>query len=185
MLRRLKYPAIIFIALALIGFIILLSFTRCSSPRELPTVDQVDLSKYEGKWYEIARLPQSYQEGCECTTAKYEVINEEEVKVVNRCYQPAESEWKESDGKAFPVVGSDNSKLKVQFFWPFKGDYYIIELDKDYQYAMVGNPKRDALWILSRNKRLNQDTYNRLVEKANGLGFPVKKLHKTKHDLCA
>lgn len=152
----------------------------CSSGRELQTVDSVDLEQYAGKWYEIARLPNSFEEGCECTTAEYGV-EKKYVSVLNRCYESEKGKWKDIKGKAFPVKGTNNAQLKVQFFWPFRGDYYIIDLAKDYSYALVGSPNRKFLWILSRDVVMGEGEYMMLVEKAKKLGFDTDQLIKVRH----
>ncbi len=123
---------------------IMISGCGSSNYPPLDVVDYVDVQKYLGKWYEIARLPNSFQEGCFCTTAEYELIDEETIRVINRCREDGlNGDVDEASGKAFIVEGSNNAKLRVQFFWPFKGDYWILELDQDnYEYAMVGTPSR-------------------------------------------
>lgn len=143
----------------------------------LETVESVDIQKYLGKWYEIALLPNRFEEGCHCTTAEYSLIDEETIKVVNTCNQDsADGEIDQANGKAFVVEGSDNAKLKVQFFWPFKGDYWILELDEDYQYALVGSPSREYLWILSRTPTLEEEILTQLKESAEQKGFDTSKL---------
>jgi apolipoprotein D and lipocalin family protein len=147
----------------------------------LKVVDKVEIDRYLGKWYEIALLPNSFQEGCHCTTAEYSLIDSTTIRVVNSCREDsAEGELSQADGKAFVVEGSNNAKLEVQFFWPFKGDYWIIALDNEnYNYAMVGNPSREYLWILSRKPDMKEETYNMLVDKAKNKGFDVSKLQIT------
>ena len=83
--------------------------------------------------------------------------------------------------KAFTQEGSGNSKLKVQFFWPFKGDYWIIDLADDYSYSVVSNPNRKYLWILSRTATMNNDTYQEIVKRLESKGFDLSKLTKTQH----
>lgn len=156
----------------------------CSSDEALPTVKKVSLEKYAGTWYEIASFPTRFQEGCSCTTASYEQ-KDGYVAVYNKCYKAEEEEWEEATGKAFPVEGTNNSKLKVQFFWPFKGDYFIIALDEDYQYAMVGAPSREYLWILSRSPEMETSVQQSLMQKAESLGFDTEQLQFTKHDCDA
>jgi apolipoprotein D and lipocalin family protein len=147
----------------------------------LKVVDKVEIDRYLGKWYEIALLPNSFQEGCHCTTAEYSLIDSTTIRVVNSCREDsADGELSQADGKAFVVEGSNNAKLEVQFFWPFKGDYWIIALDNEnYNYAMVGNPSREYLWILSRKPDMKEETYNMLVDKAKNKGFDVSKLQIT------
>lgn len=146
----------------------------------LETVPSVDLSKYEGRWYEIAALPQRFEKGCHCVYAEYKQNSEGYVEVFNYCRKggPAGKE-KGISGKAFPVKGSNNSKLKVQFFWPFRGDYWILELDPDYQHVLVGSPDRESLWILSRTPVMDDAIYNLMVQQAKSKGFPVEQLEKT------
>ena len=157
----------------LLGAFIINSCSSSNAPLE--TVPSVDLERYMGKWYEIASIPQRFSKGCHCTTADYKLNAEKGyVEVYNSCLK----EGKVSDvkGKAFPVEGSSNSKLKVQFFWPFKGDYWILELDPDYRYVMVGSPDRESLWFLSRTPTMEEATYARLEQLAKSKGFPVEQL---------
>lgn len=157
-------------------------YTKRKKNKELPVVDYVDLEKYSGKWYEFAAIQDRHEKGCSNITAEYFSTNEGYIKVVNTCVKDIIEETKESiEGKAYPVKGANNAKLKVQFFWPFKGDYWIIDLDKEYRYAMVGNPKRKNLWILSRTTKLDESIYNRLLKKAESLGFNIKNIKKTEH----
>lgn len=128
-----------------------------------------------GKWYEIARLPNSFEEGCECITAEYSKIDDETIRVINSCLE--DGEFDSAKGKAFPVEGSNNAKLKVQFFWPFKGDYWIIDLDKEnYSYALVGNPSRKYLWILSRTPKISDELLQKIVDVADKKKFDTTKL---------
>lgn len=165
-------------AAALAGTFILNSRTKSHPPLE--TVPEVDLERYEGRWYEIARLPQRFEKGCHCVYAEYTLNPEGYVEVRNACYKGGlDGELDVAKGKAFPVEGSQNSKLKVQFFWPFKGDYWILELASDYKYALVGTPDRESLWLLSRTPELSDDVYDRFVQQASKKGFPVERLLKT------
>jgi apolipoprotein D and lipocalin family protein len=158
---------------------IMFSFFGCGSSSDLPVVASVDINKYAGKWYEIASFPISAQKGCSCTTAEYTVTKEGYITVYNRCLK--NGEVSDITGKAFPVEGSGNAKLKVQFFWPFKADYWIIDLDKEYQYAVVGHPSRDYLWILSRTPIMNDSTYSAITTRVKNLGYDLSRLKKTTH----
>src|SRR6056297_2005 len=106
----------------------------------LETVDFVDLEKYAGRWYDIAHLPARFMKNCEYITAEYSLTNKKYIRVKNRCKKSDTGKWSSIKGKAFIVENSGNAKLKVQFFWPFRGDYWIIELADDYSYAVVGVP---------------------------------------------
>lgn len=156
-------------------------FACKTSYQPLETVASVDLQKYCGRWYEIASFPQIFQKGCSCTYAEY-TLTEKGVKVYNNCYQASKNKRKGITGKAFVVKNSGNAKLKVQFFWPFKGDYWIIELADDYSYAAVGAPDREYLWILAREKSMDESTYAALLAKITAKDFDVSRLVKTTHN---
>ncbi len=158
----------------------LFGFFSCKTTRvPLETVDSVNLQKYAGKWYEIASFPQKFQKGCSCTYAEYTPTNKGYVTVYNNCFKSETGKTAGIKGKAFVVKNSGNAKLKVQFFWPFKGDYWIIDLASDYSYAVVGAPGRNYLWILAREKTLNEALYNSIVEKIKQKGFDISLLKKT------
>lgn len=157
--------------------IMIIMLFGCKSPQPLQTVEKVNLEKYAGTWYEIASFPQSFQEGCHCTTAEYKLTDKNYVRVINQCRKGSpQGKTDVAKGKAFPVKGSNNSKLKVQFFWPFRGNYWIIELADDYSYAVVGEPKRKYLWILSRTPEMKEKTYQMLLERIEKKGFDISKL---------
>jgi apolipoprotein D and lipocalin family protein len=148
----------------------------------------VNLSRYEGLWYEIARLPNSFQEKCAGdVTAQYALLDAGRLKVVNRCRKPSGG-MTEAEGVArLADKKGANSRLKVRFapsflsFLPFVwGDYQIMELAPDYGYALVGEPGRKYLWILSRTPRMDEDTYRKLTEAAASQGFDVSRLVRTK-----
>lgn len=160
-----------------------LIYFGCSATAPLDTVEKIELSKYMGKWYEIASFPNRFQKGCQCTTAEYELTDDDFVKVVNTCRRDSiDGELSRATGKAFIVEGSNNTKLKVQFFWPFRGDYYIIDIAPDYSHAVVGNPGRKYLWILARKPYMEDSLYNSLTERAKGKGFDISKLVRTNQD---
>lgn len=146
----------------------------------LETVKEVDLQKYAGKWYEIASFPQRFQKGCNCTTAEYTTTDKGYVIVENRCNKDSIN-GKESyiKGKAFVQKNSGNAKLKVQFFWPFKGKYWIIDLADDYSYAVVSHPNRKYLWILSRTPQMNPATYEKILADLRTKNFDLSQLKVT------
>jgi apolipoprotein D and lipocalin family protein len=174
-------------AMALLGFAVLSSVAIAAPASQPQTVSQVDLQRYLGTWYEIARFPMYFQRKCASdVTAAYGLLNNGNVSVVNQCRQ-TNGETMASEGEA-NAVDSSNSKLKVSFLpqglrWiPFtKGDYWILKLDDNYQTALVGAPNRKYLWILSRNPTLDEQTYQQYVEAARQQGFDTSKLMRTKH----
>lgn len=144
------------------------------------TVSSVDLEKYAGLWYEYASFPARFQKGCTNTTAEYKISPKGYVIVINKCTRDKNRGGIE--GKAFVVPNSGNAKLKVQFFWPFKGDYWILELAEDYSWAVVGSPKRNYLWILSRTPVLDENLYKEITGRVAKKGFDISKLQKTIQD---
>lgn len=140
------------------------------------TVDSVNIQKYAGLWYEIARIPNFFQDDCvKNTTAEYFVQDDGSLKVINRCIEE-DGEINEVEGVARIVDKKSNSKLEVSFvkilgirlFW---GDYWIIGLDKDYKWAVVGHPERKYGWILSRTKTLDEETQNSIFELLKEQGY--------------
>jgi apolipoprotein D and lipocalin family protein len=146
----------------------------------LQTVSSVDLNKYAGKWYEIASYPQHFQKGCYCSTAEYTLSDKGYVIVENRCNRDSVN-GKQSyiKGKAFVEEGSGNAKLKVQFFWPFKAKYWIIDLADDYSFAVVSHPNKKYLWILSRTPKMNDTVYRQIISRLESKGFDLSKLQIT------
>lgn len=167
-----------------ISVIIMSFFTQCTS-QNLETVPEVDIEKYAGTWYEIASFPQRFQKGCHCTTATYTKTDKDYIIVENRCRKDSvNGKMSYIQGKAFIDPGTNNSKLKVQFFWPFKGKYWIIDLAEDYSYAVVGHPNREYLWILSRKPAMDETTFRAIVNRAKQKNFDVSKLRKTVQSDC-
>ena len=144
----------------------------------LEVVPHVELEKYLGKWYEIAHLPAKFQEGCNETTATYALSRDGgSISVLNQSIK--DGRMKQAKGKAKVVDKNSNAKLKVTFFWPFYGDYWIIKLGNNYDYSVVGTPNRKYLWILSRTPQMDDKLYSQLIEYAKSNGFEVNKLIKT------
>ena len=163
-----------------LSILFLLMTTTNNQAQTLQTVPSVDLKKYAGKWYEIASYPQYFQKGCHCTTAEYTLSEKGYVIVENRCNRDS-VHGKQSyiKGKAFVEEGSGNAKLKVQFFWPFKAKYWIIDLANDYSYAVVSHPNKKYLWILSRTSKMDDTLYRQIISRLESKGFDLSKLQKT------
>ncbi len=162
-------------------FLILFTLNGCKTVENPPrTVEKVNIEKYAGTWYEIASFPAPFQKGCACTTAEYIPTGNGYLKVVNKCRKGSENEnIDKATGKAFVVEGTGNSKLKVQFFWPFRADYWILALADDYSYAAVGSPDREYLWLLSRQPQMENTTRAKLEAQLKEKGFDVSRLEKT------
>lgn len=157
--------------------VLMFGLFSCKSYAPLATVPQVDLEQYAGRWYEISTIPIRPQKGCTCTYAEYSLSEKGYVKVYNHCIKNG----KVSDitGKAFVKDTSTNAKLAVQFFWPFRGAYWIIELDQNYKWAIIGSPSRKNLWILSRTPQMDSTLYQSLLSKAKDKGFDTNLLVNT------
>lgn len=152
-----------------------LVFVGCSTKHApLATAKKVDIQKYKGTWYEVARFEHFFEKGCKNVTATYTLLEDEKIEVINRCTMIEDNKKKEAKGIAY-AVDNTNSKLKVSFFRPFYGDYWIIDLDENYSYALVGSPSREYLWILSRTKTIDEITKKRLLELASKYNFDISK----------
>jgi apolipoprotein D and lipocalin family protein len=153
----------------------------------LPTQDWVDLGRYAGRWHEIARLPNRFQEQCAGdVAATYTLRPDGRVTVVNECRKKDGTVTRAEGVARRAEANGPASRLKVRFapaflsFLPFVwGDYWIVELDRDYRYAVVGEPSRKYLWILSRRPELDEATYAALTERARALGFDTSRLRRT------
>jgi apolipoprotein D and lipocalin family protein len=162
--------------LILFGFMI----STIARSQTLQTVPHVDLKKYLGKWHEIASFPQRFQEGCNCTTAEYSLSDKGYVIVENSCNKGSVTGKRSSiKGKAFVEKNSNNAKLKVQFFWPFRGKYWIIDLADDYSYAVVSHPNKKYLWILSRTATMDAKVYDAIIKRLINKGFDLRNLKLT------
>jgi len=159
-------------------FIFMTGLHAYSQP--IQTVKSVDLQKYSGKWYEIAAYPQRFQKNCYGTTALYTVCEKGYVIVENSCHKDSLTGKTSSiKGKAFVVTNSGNAKLKVQFFWPFVGKYWIIDLAEDYSFAVVSHPNKNYLWILSRTPKMSPEVYDQITTRLSENGFDFGRLKKT------
>ena len=164
-------------------FIAIIMLNSCMQTKELPVVKNLDIKKYSGKWYEIARLPNKFEEGLKCVTANYTIKENGKVIVENRgVYINDSTKTDYAKGIAWQPNSDTPAKLKVRFFWPFSGNYWVLEIDSDYTYVLIGEPKRKYMWILSRSSKLDDKIYNMLLVKARHLGFDTDMLIKTEHD---
>jgi len=148
--------------------------------KPLEVVPHVDLQRYLGTWYEIATIPQRFQRGCVAVTALYSLRKNGDIQVVNSCRRETlDGEVRTVRGKARVVDRTTNAKLKVSFFWPFWGAYWIIGLDVDYGWAVVGHPDRTYLWILCRSPQMDETLYGGLLKLIADKGYDLTKIKKT------
>ena len=158
-------------------------FSSANSQKSPSVVSSVDMNRYKGLWYEIARLPNFFERKLKCTSATYTLRDDGRITVLNKGnYLSDPKKSTSSTGVAWIPDKKYPAKLKVQFFWPFSGDYWIIDLDKEYKYVLVGGPSAKYLWILAREKRMDDSTYNMLLQKAVENGYDVKTLIRVEQD---
>ena len=142
---------------------------------------EVDLQKYLGRWYEIARYEASFQRGCEAVTADYSLRPDGQIKVINSCRRetltaPIES----ATGQAYVVDGSGNAKLRVSFFWPFYGNYWVLDRGENYDWAIVGEPSGRYLWLLFREPHPAEKLQQAVKTRAAEMGYDLNLLRTTK-----
>jgi apolipoprotein D and lipocalin family protein len=160
-----------------------MSLNTIQGQKNLTVVPAVNLKMYSGTWYEIARKPFSFESKLKCITATYSLRTDGNINVVNKGHLISNpSKINTSKGKAFMPDKNVPAKLKVQFFWPFKGDYWIMELDKDYKYVLIGEPSYKYLWILARDKKLDKVILDKLLKKASDSGYDLTDLFMTPQD---
>lgn len=158
--------------------VLVLLLAGCTGlPDNVRPVNDFKAEKYLGKWYEIARLDQSFERGLTRITAEYSLRDDGGLKVLNRGYSASENKWQEAEGKAYFVGDPTQAHLKVSFFGPIYGSYIVFELDREnYQYALVSGPDKSYLWLLARQPKINDDIKKTLIAKAASLGFDTSKL---------
>ena len=170
-----------------LGFIIVcLVLTGCAAQEYpyLPTVSAVDPALYSGTWYEIARYENRFEKGCVGASAEYS-REEGHIRVINSCFDADGVLIDQATGRAYPVEGSNGAKLRVTFFRPFYGDYWILMLGEDYRYSVVGDPKRKYLWILSRTPHLSDDNRRAILQHLPKLGYNPARLYWTSLNFSA
>jgi len=154
-----------------------------SMPEGISPVDNFEVEKYLGTWYEIARLDHSFERGLSRVTAEYSIRKDGKIRVLNRGFSEEKNIWKEAEGKAVFTGKEDKGFLKVSFFGPFYGSYVIFELDKtDYSYAFVSGPDTSFLWLLARKPDPEKEIIDKFIEKSGKLGFDTEKLIFVKHN---
>ncbi len=171
-----KNIRLVLILLLLITF----SCTNTNSQMiDTTTVRELDLNRYLGTWYEIARFPHSFEKGMAGVTANYSLRDDGKISVLNKGYKNGlNGELSVAEGKAKIPDQSQPGKLKVSFFWIFYADYYVLELDDNYQYAMIGSSSPKYFWILSRTPQMDESTYQMLLGKARQRGYNLDRLAK-------
>ncbi len=141
---------------------------------------KVDLTRYSGKWYEIAYYPARFSEGCTATTAEYALREDGRLACVNRCRDERPTgKARSTEGVGRVVDPATNAKLRFTYYLVFKGDYWIIDLDPEYRWAVVSDPKRKTLFIRSRTPRLDPQIYAGILERLAVQGFDLERIERT------
>lgn len=163
--------------------ITIMIFSTAHSQKSPSVVSSVDFNRYKGLWYEIARLPNYFERKLKCTSATYTLGDDGRITVLNKGnYISEPKKTTSSKGIAWIPDKNNPAKLKVQFFWPFSGDYWIMDLDKEYRYVLVGDPSVKYLWILAREKKMDEPTYKMLIQKAIDNGYDVRTIIRVEQD---
>ena len=159
-----------------------LLLTAClGMPKQVQPVNNFQLERYLGTWYEIARLDHSFERGLSHVSANYSLLPNGQVRVLNRGYSAQQQAWKDIEGKAAFVQTPNIGHLKVSFFGPFYSSYVITDLDESYQYALISGYNHSYLWILARQPQIPDAVKNRLIAKAQSLGFDTRQLIFVQH----
>ena len=158
-------------------------FTSCVGiPDGVTAVQNFNKDKYLGKWYEIARFDFRFERNLDNNTAQYSINPDGSIKVLNQGYNYVKKEWDSAEGKAKFVGSESEARLKVSFFGPFYGGYNVVDIDENYKNALIYGNSTEYMWILSRNKTIDEATKKRFIEKAKKDGFDVSKLIWVNHN---
>lgn len=170
-------PAFKYILKAGVWLLPLLTLSCVGMPAGVTPVQDFEVDRYLGRWYEIARLDHSFERGLEQVSAEYIQEPDGSITVINRGYLPEQDKWKQATGKALFVKAADEAHLKVSFFGPFYSSYVVFELDKeDYQYAFVSGANTNYLWLLARTPEVGESLKKRFTARAEELGFAADTL---------
>ena len=152
---------------------------QTSAPPNAKPVTGFEVDRYLGTWYEISKYPVSFEEGLVGVKAEYSLREDGDIRVLNSGYRDNfDGELSTAEGHAWLSDAAEPSKLRVRFFWPFHGAYWVIALDPAYQWSVVGEPDRGYLWILSRTPTMAAGTYDRIVAMIHELGYDTSRLEK-------
>jgi len=162
-----------------LGTILFLLYTNLLAPANKP-VEKIDLNRFAGKWYSLYSIPTMYDKGSRETTTNYTLNKDGYYNVLTTCKKGDEGKVSNYNSKLFPVEDKPG-ELKAQFLWPFKVDYWVIELGDDYQYVVVGHPDHKFLFIMSRKPAMDKKLYDEIVARCKAKGYEVAKLTSQQH----
>lgn len=165
--------------------IVSIFFVSCKGseiPEKAKVVENFDVNRYLGTWYEIARFDFYFEKDLDNTSAQYSLDEQENIKVLNSGFNVKKKEWKQAQGTAKFRGETNTGALKVSFFGPFYSGYNVIALDSAYQYALIAGKDLDYLWILSREKSIPEDIKEQYLTLAKEIGYDVSRFIWVKHD---
>ena len=167
----------------LLAWVIAAMLAGCGGiPKGVTPVTDFDIGRYQGVWYEIARLEHSFERGLNDVTASYGLRDDGGIDVVNRGCDVEKGKWRVAKGRAYAATAADIGYLKVSFFGPFYASYVVFDLDKaGHQYSFVTGPDRNYLWLLARTPHVQEEVLEKFIREANRLGFNTEKLIFVKH----
>lgn len=165
-----------------IGYLAWMALRTPPRPASVQPVGNFDISRYVGRWYEVARIDQRFEKGLVRTRAEYSLASNGSLQVVNRGFDPRRNRWDEVRGKGQFVGSSDEAALKVSFFGPFFGGYNVVALDEQYRWAMVVGSSLDYFWILSRTPVLPTGVRQHLLAQAQQIGIDLDRIHWVMQD---
>lgn len=168
--------------LLLAGAMLLVACAPTSPPEGIAVVRPFDLKRYQGRWYEMARLDHAFERGLTDVYATYTPQPDGSVQVVNRGFDPATGKWREAVGRALFIGDHETGSLKVSFFGPFYGGYHVAALDEDYRWALVVGPDRSYCWVLARDPHLDPAQRELIVARARSLGIDTAALIWVTHE---
>jgi apolipoprotein D and lipocalin family protein len=174
-LRQLRIMAAIAV---LIFGTVTFAATGVSVPPPIESVAMVDQSRWMGRWYQIARLPNRFQKGCIGSYTDFSLRDDGQINVINSCRNEKDGSPRQSKGHAWVIDPASNARIKVSFFWPFRSEYWVIGLGKEYEYTVVASPNRKYLWVLSRTPTMNDDLYSDIIKDVEQQGFDIKNVLK-------
>jgi len=164
------------------GLFLLICFTACTSiPSGLDVIKNFDSQRFLGTWYEIARLDHKEERNLQQVTATYSQRADGGIRVLNKGFDTKKQQWKSIEGKGYFNGPSDQGRLKVSFFGPFYGGYNILKLEPDYSLMLVSGPNRKYLWILARDKKLDERLLQNYIQQAKDWGFATDELIRVAH----
>jgi apolipoprotein D and lipocalin family protein len=183
MYLKIKRGISIIILFVVLINVLILSYVFAEDNKDLKVVSNLDLHKFQGVWYEIAHNPWFPENNCFAMIAHYKLIEDNKIEVTNICRKHGfDGEISKITGKAWLAEPIITSKWEVQFIWPFTLDYWVIDLEENYKYAVIGEPDKENFWILSRKPIMEKSLLTKIIKKTKMKGYDLSNLILMPHD---